>query len=226
MASRLETALDLFLCARLGAERIDDLALTPAQHAAKKADYFLAERTIVLEMKWLSDARVSAVRRVVGEFQRAPDWPALGAELSRPDGASAHPRGAEFRRRVSDAASRSVLRCARSANQQIRASTRQFGLAGPLGVLLLLNERDAVVDPALLGDATARVLRARRRDGQRELAQLDTVVIVTAALAADGAHSESLQVVHADDVARSERAETFERTFRTEWSAFRARLSG
>lgn len=226
MASRLESALDEFLCAQLDAERIDDLPLTPAQRAAKKADYFLAERAIVVELKWLGDARVSAVRRVVGEFQRAPDWPELGAELARPAGEHAHPRAEELRRRVFDAASRSVLRCARSANQQIRATARQFGLERPLGVLLLLDEREDVLDPAVLGAAVARALRARRRDGARELAQLDTVVIVTAArtsLPGNSADSASLHVVHAEDVGRDARAESLERTLRAEWSAFRGR---
>lgn len=199
VVSRLESALDEFLRTRLDAERIDDLPLTPAQRAAKKADYFVAERAVVIEQKLLSDARVSAVRRVVDEFRRAPDGSTSSAELDR---------------RVFDAAARSVWRCARSANLQIRATARHFALARPLGVLLLLNERGGVLEPAVLATAAADVLAARRADGARELAQLDVIVVVSAAPA-----NEGLLWLHAHEPAPHAQSGAFEQRFRAAWSA-------
>lgn len=213
MASRLETALDEFLRTHLGAERIDDLPLTPAQRAAKKADYFAAQREVVIELKLLTDARVSAVRRVVDEFRRAPDGSARRGERDLAE--VERVREDAFRRRVFDAASRSVSRCARSANQQIRATARNFALARPLGVLLLLNERGGVLEPGVLATAAEHVLAQRRADGTREFAQLDVIVVATesAALHTD----ETLLWIRADDSVHHARAASFEHDFRAVW---------
>lgn len=220
MASVLETAMNRFLGWHLGGERIDDLPLSDRQKAGRKADYFLAERSVVVELKLLVEDRTSAVQRVLDEFRRRPDWPELQRGL-RGDGT--HPRTAEFRRRMFAAVTKSIERCAEHANQQIAETVQNFALAAPHGVLVFLNERAELLEPGAIAAAASNALRTKRATGARALEHVDSVLVVTRARAqpaADRDASSRVLCITADENVVHAQARAFAARMMDEWSAF------
>ncbi|MBK7877486.1 MAG: hypothetical protein IPJ77_17420 [Planctomycetes bacterium] len=213
MSSRLESATDAFLRLRLGAERIDDLPLSTVQRAARKADYLLADRSVVLELKVLTDARTSGVRRVLDEHRRRFD----GASSNGDEAASGARARDELERRLFAAVAKSVVSCAESANEQIAGTTRTFGLHAPLGVLVFANERAELSEPRLVCAAAELALGARKERGGRALPHLDLVLVVTTPADARGARA--VHGVSADDSQYAERAASFARWFEGEWGS-------
>ncbi|MBK7876012.1 MAG: hypothetical protein IPJ77_09710 [Planctomycetes bacterium] len=223
MPGCLETTMDEFLRLRLGAEPIDNLPMTTEQRQGRKADYFLDERRIVIEVKLLTDSRIDSVRETMDSWRREPDWPLFRGELSVAEIAAMHPRGPELHRALFVAASKVIGRCARNANEQIGETVRVFRLGAPQGVLLLLNESVDILEPGMLGTAAMNAIRAMKADGTRELAHLDGVIIISWAhevRSPNGELASPVIWIASEDLTAGEREGAFETYFIREWSDF------
>lgn len=57
------------------AEFIDDLALTPEQKAAQRADFFFKDRTIIGELKSLKTNTEDKIEAILKPYEDNPEWP-------------------------------------------------------------------------------------------------------------------------------------------------------
>ncbi len=71
----VEARLNNFVKGLSGAERIDDLVLTPEQQKARKADFFFDQRRIVCELKTLLQDTAPKISGVLAPHEKRPDWP-------------------------------------------------------------------------------------------------------------------------------------------------------
>lgn len=88
----LEQSMDHFLKHILGGERIDDLLKAEEQKTAQKADFFLDDRNVVLELKSLQKEQDWRVQKVLDRWRKERDWPDFVGQLNLVDALKDYPR--------------------------------------------------------------------------------------------------------------------------------------
>jgi hypothetical protein len=224
--NELEGLMKRFLVERLGADSIDDIPLKGASARAKKADYFHSDRHIVIEVKSLVDDRTDVVKKVLTRFRKQKDWPRTGGDLTLKEFLRAHPRRSEVNADLSSAVTASIRNACEDANEQVRSTVQVFGLGDVMGIVVILNQAIDIFSPKLCGLAVHRVLHAKRGDGTRRLAHLDSAIVVSRAhliRTAEGQVYEPLVTVAADRIMPEDRESIFETHFAREWAAYLGR---
>lgn len=224
MRSALETTMMNFLAHHLGAECIDKLVLTKAQMQSKKADFLLGDRSVIVEVKAISDDRESAVRRIIERRRAEPDWPTVYWQTSIHDVLSRHPRGQEIHREIYDAATATVEGLFRKANRQIRNTKITFGLDDAVGVVTLLNNDVNMLDPRVLASKVAQLMMKGKSASDRRFRDIDIAIIVdwSHSVVVDGAvKGDVIMTCTRHDVEETESLKRFQDDFMREWARFR-----
>src|SRR5690349_12641736 len=118
--SKLERGVHELFERRLLGENIDTLSLTPEQTEAPRADWFLLERSVVVEVKDLVDDREERARKVMEKWRRRPGWPQVPIESNLQDVLRRHPQGKKVSAEVFGAVTDSVDGAFEKANRQLR----------------------------------------------------------------------------------------------------------
>jgi len=162
----------------LHAEVIDRLELTPDQKSAQRADYFLLNRRLIIEKKSLDSSRQDLAQRLVDQYRRRPEWPRFFGRGSMPEARAASPLVEEFESHLAYEIATSAKRCLEKAEDQIRETRRTFNLPDARGILLLLNERTAGLDPNVLVGRLKPELRRRVVDGTPLYPSIDSILMM------------------------------------------------
>lgn len=133
------------------AERIDDTEMPHGYQSARRADYFLSQRNIVIELKSLETDPSEKIETVLQTRREQPDFPAFfgNADLSKvldklPDGKALHTK-------IAERITRSIEDAFRSAKHQIAETKLAFGLPAASGLLVILNHSVDIFSPQILG---------------------------------------------------------------------------
>ncbi len=174
----LEERVLHFLGTRPGAESIDKLTLTPAQRDAEKADFFLAGRTVVCEVKSLqtdTKAKIQALMEPLLESEHAPifygKWTTDNVLKHFPDGET-------IKRQVFDAVTSAVQTLFRKANRQIRTTKDEFGLPLAEGALVIANDLVEVLSPEVIAHKIRDLFRKRTPEGKLQFPEINVVWII------------------------------------------------
>lgn len=175
MKESLEARFARFLASLQGTEVIDEMDWPVDPQRRRKADFLLAERKVILELKTLTevdlptkvDARVDK-HRERDEFPLFYGKADLRKVLSRlPDGDAAY-------RGVVNAIGRSTEDAVRLAEEQVAHTRHVLGLPDAVGLLVVLNDSVDILDPNVVGHRVVQLLK-RSRTGRSDAEKVDFV---------------------------------------------------
>jgi hypothetical protein len=170
----LEARFGHFVESLPNAEVIDRLELPSDPTRRRKADYLLGGRSVIVELKTLSDDVSHKVEAMANRHRERDDWPLFygTADVRK---VLAHLTGGEaIYGKLVNALGRSVEDAVRSAEEQITHTKGVLGIPDAAGMLVILNEAVGILDPYVVGHRVAQLLR-RPRTGNSESEKLNFV---------------------------------------------------
>lgn len=170
----LESRFTRFLEGLPGAESIDRLALPDDTQHRRKADFLLADRKVIVELKALTDDPSHKVEATADKHRGREDWPLFYGTANVRKVLSNLPDGESIYGKMVNALGRSVETAVRSAEEQVTHTRRVLNLPSAAGVLVILNDSIDVLDPCVVGHRVAQLMR-RPRTGNSEAEKLDFV---------------------------------------------------
>ena len=175
----LDTRFRSFMRSHVGSECIDDLPLSPAQLAAKRADYFLAKRAVVVEVKSAVEDMREKIQAVLAPHQKQTDWPVFYGRADIGPFLDRHPHGEAIRQEMYDAAITALTESFESANRQIRSTKSTFSLPASTGLLIYLNDQVEAVAPHIAAHRISQLFKKRTPTGTPRYLDIDAVVVLS-----------------------------------------------
>jgi len=170
----LESRFQAFMDSIEHSECID--ALVPHDLRLRRADYFLYERGIVVEVKYLIEDRGETISQKLSDLANSdPSFPQFFGTVHVEDVMRSHPEGERFRHWLCNYAARTLDSLLRSANHQIRDTREFFKLNRSIGVLVLLNEGVELYDEEFVYQEVSRILHKQDENGNYERNHVDAV---------------------------------------------------
>ncbi len=174
MPLSLENRFTTFLASLPNAESIDDLVLPADPQHRRKADFLLANRQVVAELKTLTEDPSHKVESAVEEHREREDFPLFFGEADVRKVLSHLPDGEAIYGRMINSLGRSLEGAVRSAEEQTTHTRQVFRIPEAVGLLVILNESVEILDPGFVGHRVAQLLR-RKRTGNADTDKLDFV---------------------------------------------------
>lgn len=167
-----------FLDEAAPAERVDPLWAADPSLQGDRADFLIDQRRIILEIKVLEDDRMKGLAALGREFRKAAPLPE-DKPIPLDDVIAAQPdpkaANAQVRRLATISLQRDVIR---SANRQLRNTRLQMGLAESLGVVLVINAANSLLQHHLFSDVVWQEMG--RLDGRlRRYESIDALIAVS-----------------------------------------------
>jgi hypothetical protein len=164
-----------------GAELIDEIALTPEQQAAQKADLFFNDRNIVGELKSLKTNTESKVETILEPYKNTPEWPHFYGTQEVHKVLNHLPDKDKLQARIFGAVTDSIEGVIEKANRQIRTTKKTFNLPTAGGLLIILNDLVDVISPNVLADRVHKCLRKRTATGEIRYPEITLVWAINGA---------------------------------------------
>jgi hypothetical protein len=161
----LENRFKQLMASLSGVESVDAL-LPPGSFVGKqRADYLVANRRVVLELKTLKVDPSAKIEAELSQHRNRNDFPLIYGSVELPKILRHLPDGDKINQRIYRNISRSVETAVRGAETQISDTEEIFNLLKPVGLLVLLNESIDVLDPKVVVRKTSELLTRERTDG-------------------------------------------------------------
>ncbi|MEQ1596177.1 MAG: hypothetical protein ABL985_13895 [Casimicrobium sp.] len=157
--NELECRFKAFMASLPDAEEIDSIKLPERFRGARRADYFLGERKIVVELKSLEVDPSEKIESVLEARRKDEDFPQFFGESELGKVLAKLPDGDALRQRIHTRLTRSIEGAIRSAKEQIASTRKIFDCPDADGVVVLLNADVEVLDPKLVGRKCHELLR-------------------------------------------------------------------
>ncbi len=218
----LEERFKIFLRGLPGAESIDELSLTREQEEAQKADYFLANRTIIAELKALYEDTTSKMEAILAPYRETPEWPIFFGEQELERVLQHLPDHDRIRATIFRVITRSIEAVVEKANRQIRETKRTFDLPEAGGLLIIVNDAVDILAPDVVMYRIRRALNKRTRDGKLRYENVSAVMLI------GGRHYTQLKpdlkgipiLIIPNAVPQAARVEAFIGELNRKWAAF------
>ena len=178
--SELDHRFRRFLDSRPWAEPIDQLPLTEAQASAPKADYFVDNRELIVEVKSVQKDMGDDFQRALDPFTKEKDWPVFYGPTNVAPFLERHPRRDEIMRVLVAAVTKALDNQIKKANKQVRATKELFALSSPAGFVVYLNDRSEVVAPDVIAHRVARLFNSCHADGRNRFSSIQGALILSA----------------------------------------------
>lgn len=170
----LETRFTRFLTDLPGAEAIDCLDLPTDPERRRKADFLLAHRQVIVELKTLTEDTSHKIEAIADNHRDREDWPHFYGTADVRKMLANLPDGDSIYRGMVNALGRSIETAVRSAEEQTTHTRHVLNLSGAASLLVILNESIDVLDPYVVGRRVAQLM-GRPRTGKSSAAKLDFV---------------------------------------------------
>lgn len=174
MTASIEERFTRFLASLPGAEAIDGMVLPKDPESRRKADFLLAKREVVLELKTLTVDTSRKVEAAVDKHRERDEFPLFYGTADVRKVLSLLPDGEDIYRRIVNSIGRSVEEAVRSAEEQVTHTRHVLRIPNAVGMLVILNESVEILDPVVVGHRVAQLMR-RERTGNSDAAKLDFV---------------------------------------------------
>jgi hypothetical protein len=221
----VETRLLAFLRQQPTAEVIDELSLPVTGDAPKHADFFLAERAVVVEVKALYEDPSHKVDSTVTPHRDRPEFPLFYGEADVAKVVAHLPDGDRIMNQMAERLTRSVENSFRSANKQIASTKAVFETAEAEGVLILVNEGVEILSPEMIAWRLAQMLGKCNSEGDTRYPHINMIWVLSEAHRLDHPHLSTVKLLPAMLIA-SDRCPPTERTtalvnaLQPAWAAF------
>lgn len=161
----LENRFKQFMASLSGVEPVDTLLPPGSFENKQRADYLLAGRRVIMELKTLKTDPSAKVETELSNHRDRGDFPLIYGSVELPKILRHLPDGDQINQRIYRNISRSVEKAVRSAEDQISDTEEIFNLRDIVGLLVLLNENIDVLDPQVVVRRTSELLNRERTDG-------------------------------------------------------------
>jgi hypothetical protein len=175
----LETRLYAFVEQHSRAEVIDGTTLTSEQQAAEKADLFFENRAFISEVKSLSTDTSRKVRAILEPYEKTEEWPLFYGTRDVADILPKLRDGEELRQKLYEAVSSAIPELVRKANRQIRSTKQTFSLPDSRGLLIILNDAVAILNPQVIARRVGATLVKRTPSGEFQFPEITGVWIIS-----------------------------------------------
>ena len=170
----LETRFTRFLTDLPGAEAIDRLELPKDPERRRKADFLLAHRQVIVELKTLTEDTSHKIESIADKHRGREDWPLFYGTADVRKVLANLPDGDSIYGKMVNALGRSVEAAVRSAEEQVTHTKQVLNLPDAASLLVILNDSIDVLDPYVVGHRVAQLMR-RPRTGKSSAEKLDFV---------------------------------------------------
>lgn len=174
MAASLEKRFSSFLESLPAFEAIDSLDLPHDPEHRRKADFLLASREVVVELKTLTVDTSHKIETSVDKHRDREEFPLFYGTADLRKVLSHLSDSEDVYRRIYLSITRSVEEAVRSAEEQISHTRHVLNLRDSVGMLVILNESIQLLDPTVVGHRVAGLMR-RDRTGRSSSDTLDFV---------------------------------------------------
>ncbi|MDO8437927.1 MAG: hypothetical protein Q7S69_07220 [Nitrosomonadaceae bacterium] len=174
MATSLEERFSEFLTSLPASEAIDSLDFPQDPRQRRKADFLLAGRNVVVEIKTLTVDTSHKIEPAVEKHRNREEFPLFYGTADLRKVLSHLPDGEDVYRRIYLSITRSVEDAVRSAEEQISHTRHVLKLSDSAGVLVILNESVQLLNPTIVAHRVASLMR-RERTGNSSSEKLDFV---------------------------------------------------
>lgn len=147
----LNDSFQAFLRSLENSEEIDRISLGREKMELQKADFLLADRSVICEIKRILEEPSGRINGFVQELSERNDWPIIFGAPRSFDRVTRNLHDKDIlRQKFNERFSRSIEKSIQDANGQIRDTRRIFGLPDAKGILVLLNEDVHMLTPNVI----------------------------------------------------------------------------
>jgi hypothetical protein len=173
----LEARFSRFLEGLPGAESIDQMSLPDDPIHRRKADFLLAHRQVIVELKSLTEDTSHKIEALAEKHRERKDWPLFYGRADVRKVLQNLPDGEAIYGKMINAIGRSIETVVRSAEEQVTHTKLVLNLPNAATLLVILNESIDVLDPYFVGHRVAQLMR-RPRTGSSSSEKLDFVLLL------------------------------------------------
>lgn len=156
----LENRVKQFLQHDPQCENLDEARFAKVFGSSEKADYLLADRVIVAELKTLNGSPLSRIAAKLKDRFSQPDAPVIYGSLGVNRALQHLSDGEEFGQRLVNLAGRAIRQHLRKANRQIASTKRLLGIDSASGLVILINESEPLIAASTIADAVRSTLES------------------------------------------------------------------
>lgn len=179
MKDTLEHRFTTFLSSLPGAENIDCIDMPVAKRDRKKADFFLNNRSVVVEVKSIKTDTSHKVEKVLKPHRDRPEFPVFYGEMHISKILAHLPDGEEINQEIFQKITHSVEAAFKKADDQIASTKDTFSVNEAWGLLVILNEYVDILSPDVLSAKITKMLCKKLPDGSYRYQQIAWVWIIS-----------------------------------------------
>lgn len=156
----LEDRVKAFLESSPMTESLDDPEFADVIGSASKADYLLANRAFIAELKTLNGDPKDRVENRLRERFAQPGGPIVFGQVGLSQVVDSLDDSQAVYKAVLDLSSRAVRRHLQKSNEQIASTREGLSLADAAGMLILMNDGEPMIDAACIGYSVKAAIEA------------------------------------------------------------------
>lgn len=176
--SSLEKRFKTFLSQLENAEDIDSALPDSVLGYGQRADFLLAKRRIVLELKTLETDPEYKVEERLAPHRERPEFPLFYWKTDLNEILNHLPDGEEIHQKIGHAVTRSVQGALEKADDQIDSTKKALNMEEACGVVTILNEKVGILSPELVAAVASKML-LKRREGSLRYQNISYVWIIS-----------------------------------------------
>lgn len=178
MNGSLNDRFKAFLAQLPSAESIDEIRLPPGFSEEKRADFFVEDRKVVVELKSLESDPEQKIHEEIAKHRHRDEFPLFYGEMEVNKVLKHLPDGQAIMQKMFEKISRSIEQSFRSADRQIKSTKSIFDLPDALGLLILLNEDLSVLSPEIVSQKVSLLLTRKEQNGSFHYKDVASVLVV------------------------------------------------
>jgi hypothetical protein len=167
-----------FLAGLPGAEQIDGLS-QPFRPGVKLADFLLADRRVIVEVKSLETDTASKVQEVLQKHENRPEYPVFYGDWPLERVLAYLPDRDAIRAEIYERVTRSIERAFKKADHQVAGTKARFQLHASFGLLVLLNGSIDIFSPEILAQRVSQTFVKKNGAGEIRYHNIQWVCIVS-----------------------------------------------
>lgn len=166
MKSSLENRFKQFMSQLPFVEVIDALYVSENNIESKKADFFLDNRRLIVELKSLQIDPEYKAHEEIEKHRNREDFPLFYGKMEISKILKYLPDGDSINESIFYKLSRSVETSFRKANKQIKSTKKIFNCEDACGLLIFLNQEIDILSPELLAHRVSQLLTKKNNHSQ------------------------------------------------------------
>ena len=178
MTKNLEHRFFKYLSGLPSSENIDNLEIPSDKEENQKADYFVFNRELIVEVKTLKIDQKYKVDSEIDKHRDRDDFPIIYGDVELKKILAHLPDGEKINTKIFEKITRSIEQAFRSANKQIFDTKDTFQINNSIGLLVILNESINILSPDVIVWKISQMLTKKTKDESIRYNNLTSVWVI------------------------------------------------